>query len=458
MNFLYFGIVAYVLFALCLFGYVRIEQNLKRLCLGALLTIVLYVAAGAIAMLFAISALLIEIFRNPGKAAMFILLPALALLAGYITLRAGLAAEGRQVFGAFGYYSLRLKLPVSCMATWILWGVTLLAACVAGFIKNKNVSGAINGALGAVAVVVTTILLLTGINKSDKSFRELYIHSGNGDWDSIIGYCSEHSPNNLLLQNYLGIALAEKGLLATRTFDFPIRSYRGLYVETNKTPYVSSLLGDVFFSIGEIGLAQRYSFEANEAWGNYSPRLLKRLVVTNLAFGAYEVAEKYISLLEKTLFYNHWAEEFRGMLYNDEAVAANAFVSSKRRCIFPDNKLSGLGGLDIDLKRIIRNNPEHQSTMQYLGTLLLLLKDMDGFISLMDEFYGSEALPEVLQILFQQAICIYADGDAGILEKYNIQQGVIDAFEEFKKSPKSSTNSYWFFYFYYHEGLGYQEQ
>lgn len=181
-------------------------------------------------------------------------------------------------------------------------------------------------------------------------------------------------------------------------------------------------------------------------------------MVTNLAFGAYEVAEKYISLLEKTLFYNHWAEEFRGMLYNDEAVAANAFVSSKRRCIFPDNKLSGLGGLDIDLKRIIRNNPEHQSTMQYLGTLLLLLKDMDGFISLMDEFYGSEALPEVLQILFQQAICIYADGDAGILEKYNIQQGVIDAFEEFKKSPKSSTNSYWFFYFYYHEGLGYQEQ
>lgn len=457
INFQFFGIVAYILFTFCLFGYVRIERDVKRLCLGALATIVLFAAAGSIAMLFAVSAFIIELFQNPKKAAMFILLPALAVLAGYVTLRTGWAAEGRQVFEAFGYYSLRLKLPVSCMATWALWGVTLIAVCVAGFIKSKKISGVIYGSLGVVAVAGTVIFLLAGINKSDKSFRELYVHAGNDDWDQIIRYCSDNSPNNLLLQNYLGIALAEKGQLASRIFDFPIRSYRGLYVESNKTPYVSALLGDVFFSIGEIGLAQRYSFEANVAFGNYSPRLLKRLTITNLAFGAYEVAEKYISLLEKTLFYKRWAKEFREMLYNDDAVAVNAVVSSKRKCIFPENKLSGLGGLDIDLKRIIRNNPEHQATIQYLGTVLLLLKDMNGFIDLMEEFYGSQALPEVLPIPFQQAISIYANGDTGILAKYNVQQEVLNAFDEFKKSPKSRINSFWFFYFFYQEVPDYQE-
>ena len=447
MSFQYFGIVAHVLMLLCLCGYVRIERDALRLVAGSALTLALFAAAGSVAMLFAASALLIEIFKRPKKAAMFIIMPALAGLAGLIALRAGWAAQGRHVFGPYAYYTLRLQLPSKCVITWALWGSALLVSCIAGLFKTeKKAFGITLGAVGTLAVCCTAFFAHTQIKNADKAFRELYVLAGDEQWEMIIERCVRNKPNNLLLQNYLGVALAEKGLLSSKTFEFPYRNISGLYVESNKTPYVNALLSDVFFSMGEIGLAQRYALEANESCGNYSVRQLKRLTVTNLAFGAYEVAEKYIALLEKTLFYKGWAKEYRGMLYNEGA--DNALVASKRKCIFPENKLSGLGGLDIDFKRIIRANPEHTSTMQYLGTLLLLMKDVDAFMELMDEFYGTEALPEVLQPLFQQAICLYSNGDEEILQKYNIQQDTIDAYAEFKQKPKNWRSTYWYFYFY----------
>ena len=92
--------------------------------------------------------------------------------------------------------------------------------------------------------------------------------------------------------NYLNMALAREGMLGDQMFAFDQREPRSLMVNWNKTAEVSALLSDVYFAIGDIASAQEMAFEGNVAVHGYgSPRMLMRLVQTNLIYGAYPVAE-----------------------------------------------------------------------------------------------------------------------------------------------------------------------
>ena len=53
------------------------------------------------------------------------------------------------------------------------------------------------------------------------------------------------------------------------------------------------------------------------------PRQLQALVKINLVLGAHDVAEKYIQILEKTLFYREWAHDMRKFLNAPDAIAAD---------------------------------------------------------------------------------------------------------------------------------------
>ena len=149
----------------------------------------------------------------------------------------------------------------------------------------------------------------------------------------------------------------------------PCIDIQTIYVPGNKTPYLSALLSDIYFSMGHIAFSQRYAFEANEGMGNFSPRMLQRLVQTSLIYGHYGTAKKYLDILESTLFYKDWATAHRRFLWNDPAVETDSILGSKRKCLFPDNRFSGIKGLDDDLKQIVLKNPMHKTTIQYLGSL-----------------------------------------------------------------------------------------
>ena len=66
----------------------------------------------------------------------------------------------------------------------------------------------------------------------------------------------------------------------------------------------------------------RMMFEAMESMSNYnkSARALCRLTETAIVTGQYEVALKYISILEETLFYKRWAQKMRQLATHPENI------------------------------------------------------------------------------------------------------------------------------------------
>lgn len=210
------------------------------------------------------------------------------------------------------------------------------------------------------------------------------------DWNGIIARCDEGGRvTNLLTQNFLNMALAEKGVLGQRLYDEPCIDIRSIYIDAIQNEDFAVLLSDIYYSMGHIAQSQRYAFELNEKKNDFSPRLLMRLVQTNIIYGQYAVAEKYIRWLEKTVYYQTWAASQRRFLYHDDAVAKDAEYGVKRRCLIADNRFSGIKGLDDDLLHIARQTRgtvQCRTTLQYLGALYLLAHYNQQFVSLCDEF------------------------------------------------------------------------
>jgi hypothetical protein len=90
---------------------------------------------------------------------------------------------------------------------------------------------------------------------------------------------------------------------------------------------------DLAYQLYWTNIAQRAAFEAMEFIPNYnkSGRALKRLVETNIISGHYDVARKYIAILEKTTFYSGWAQKMRQLVDHPEQIVNYPFLHSAQK-------------------------------------------------------------------------------------------------------------------------------
>ena len=87
------------------------------------------------------------------------------------------------------------------------------------------------------------------------------------------------------------------------------------------------LMSEVTLQLDMVAVSQRSAFEAMEAIpnGNKSARALRRLVETNLVTGQYEVASKYIAILEQTSFYRGWAQKMKDQIEDPKQIETQPF-------------------------------------------------------------------------------------------------------------------------------------
>ena len=137
-------------------------------------------------------------------------------------------------------------------------------------------------------------------------------------WIEISKKFQKEPSSSLAIQNTAGLALWKEQRITQQQF------LSGLSLSTPSLKSVSSafLTSEVAMQIGMVNIAQRSAFEAMEAIPNYnkSARALRRLVETNIVTGQYEVALKYISILEETMFYRGWARRMKLLAEHPEKI------------------------------------------------------------------------------------------------------------------------------------------
>lgn len=439
-NYFFSGTIAYTAMTLLLWGSLRIRNVKYRLFVEIVSTPLFYFLFGPTACLYA---LIVGIYELTGHDRCYggIIPLLLSVVCGLIAINGGYVGETRLAFLPDAYYRSGLSTQT---LLYLPWGALVLFVLLTAVISRKSAGepGLTKRKISlAVQFVLLCSVVYVGVLKySDRrstKVKELNYYMRTEQWDKIID-TSKGKMNNYLELCYLNMALLEQGQLADRMFSFDQKGIKGLNIGWNKSEHVSALISGMALAIGHIALSQEMAFESYVAsMGDGNPYMLQRLVQTNLIYGEYGVAEKYIHLLSHTLNYKGWAENYRKFLYNDDRVEKDALLGNLRRCL-PDTKLlCGTQAEATALCLIAEANPAHKAAIEYLGCSYLLEKDMDGFKKLIGKYYGTDVLPR-LPKAFQEAVIVLFESNQSIWKQYDIDEAIAKRFVAFKKAILSN--------------------
>ena len=196
---------------------------------------------------------------------------------------------------------------------------------------------------------------------------------------------------------------------------------------------INTTLSELFWQMDNIASADEKAFNSYEGLRYGSPKNLQMLVRTSLVFGRYQHAEKYIKMLELTTFYKDWAREQRRFLYNDKAVEADPEYGSKRRSLPVDTReFIQARGPYYDLLLTLRSNPKAIAARDYAIGYLLLANDVPHINSFIEEFYGTEAMPQ-MPLRLQEAAIAANEKDLDWCRSHGVEERVIDEYQRLRQ-------------------------
>ncbi len=201
-------------------------------------------------------------------------------------------------------------------------------------------------------------------------------------WDAIIKK-AETNPTNLPLPvSSVNLALAAKGQLLDRLFEFYQNGTQGLLPDFQRDIITPLPTSEAFFMLGMTNDAERFAYEAQEAIPNYrkSGRIMKRLAECNMINCHYAVARKYLTLLTHSLYYSGWAKRQLELLDNHmietEYLNLRELHIKHHEFLFSDTEMDQmLGILFIDDKKM-----QNRMAYEYLMAYELLDRNMGNFM------------------------------------------------------------------------------
>jgi len=196
-----------------------------------------------------------------------------------------------------------------------------------------------------------------------------------GRYDEAIEYQEKKPARNLIGQYFYNYSLAETGKLCDRLFE-----------GSQDFGYGSLILpwGDVhlsrgayfYYAVGLTNEAHRWAYEEMIVYG-YRPENIRMLAKTSLLNGDYQMAQKYVNILKKTVFYRKWALELENMINNPGLIQTHSEFGEKLRLIPTKNFFVQFNEPQNNLPLIIDSQPGNKTALEYYLAGLLLSKNVE---------------------------------------------------------------------------------
>lgn len=201
-------------------------------------------------------------------------------------------------------------------------------------------------------------------------------------WDKIIQMADKKAPTSPLSVSCLNLALAQKGMLADHMFEYYQNGIGGLLPDFKKDFTIPMVTGEIYYHLGFINTAQRYTFEAMEALPLYqkSARTMKRLAETNLINNNIPLARKYLKLLQKTLFYKKWANAVSNALEDPSILMQHPEYGRLMAQKIDNDFFFSENEKDMMLGQLFTADTKNRMAFEYLMAYCLLNKDLNHFM------------------------------------------------------------------------------
>jgi hypothetical protein len=289
-----------------------------------------------------------------------------------------------KLFGGINYFRYPGVIPVM---QWVVAALFALLPLVASYLPRLEGKKAMRAEIAQLVVIVLAAVPLLRFS-FDRATYELIDYDylvRTHQWQRIIEKAGKHPASSPMSVSCVNLALAMQGQLCDRLFEFYQNGAEGLFPTFTRDMTSPLPTAEVFYQLGMINDAERYTFEAQEAIPNYrkSGRLTRRIAQCEIINGNYGVAAKYLRMLESSLFYRQWAKSQERFLYNSAAVNADPEYGRLRDIrikrhdyLFSDQEMDQMLGL------LLVDNKKYDNRMayEYLIAYELLQRDLGRFM------------------------------------------------------------------------------
>ena len=279
------------------------------------------------------------------------------------------------------YYDLRTQVPKAIPMLFVLPAILMILICFLPS-KEKMYKTALFIQVALFIPAVIFGLKLWANFGAESIMKYDYLVRMNR-WNDVIKYAEKKPPRNNLSLAMLDLSLAKTGTMGDRMFNFEQNGIDGLFLHFAKE-YVAPMMGsEIFYQLGLVNASQEYSFESTETTPalNKTVRSVKRLAETNLINGHYEVARKYLKLLDKTIFYRKWAHKTEKYLYNEDLINSDPDWGDKRKMLIKKDFFFKVENMEGALNMLLKENPRNNMAYQYLMAFYLINKDLGNFMN-----------------------------------------------------------------------------
>ena len=272
---------------------------------------------------------------------------------------------------------------------WLLWGAALSvfvlwATMLLMSRRQQHFShlSALTSYLSfAIVAVIMGSLVWKNANFKAEKVMQYDFMARHQQWNRILQTINAEKPNNQIGVTVQNLALAMNGMLLEHMADYNQNGIAGLLPDVKEDATSPLPTAEAFYQLGMINVAQRTVFEAQEAILDFqkSGRCYKRLAQTNLINGQYEVARKYLSALQKTLFYRDWANETMPLLGDEEAIARHPEYGRLRQWSYKKDFYFSDHVTPEMLEDLYFGNTDNRMAYQYLLAYYMLTGDRERY-------------------------------------------------------------------------------
>ena len=310
---------------------------------------------------------------------------------------------------------------------------------IAGFLldkvkslKNRLLPWSITNVLAGMVIftLMAFVVYKSAYNKMAEMMLGIDHHVQHDEWNQVLKLSDRYPGYNTLVIYYTNLALFKTGKLMDKMFNYPQIGSQGLRLKWQRNLNLF-FGGEIFSQLGYNNESIHWAFEALVAKG-FNPRSLKKLAVGCIVNGNYDIAWKYLNLLNSTIFYRKWAQRHIRYLFDPDLAEENPEISQYRNLQIMSNFFSEVNGLN--LLDLLKNHPENIMAYEYLLASLLLDRNLDDFarVSLNMKYYGYIRIP----LHIEEALIFYNfyEDKNVIPEGYSFRPETINRFNDYAKT------------------------
>jgi len=318
---------------------------------------------------------------------------------------------------------------------------------------------------GVLFLVLIIIAVRHSYDKNGKAFLMIDRYARFEEWEKVLDIAQKGLPISNIVQCQVNRALYHTGNLSDKMFSMiQLFGSDGLFMAENMRSHFALQHSDVFFDLGLINESEHWAYEAITVNGD-SAWNLQRLVLIYLMEEKREIAEKYLAMLQKTIWHKAWAKQYHTYLSDSEDFWAHPQIQYLKSTIPQSDFLVSPTEPELCLEKLVENT-KNKMAFEYFMAYCLLEGQVGRFIKHLHRlnFFDYPKIPRH----FEEAILIYdqlTGGKSITLPGKDISEETIRKFDDFNRiMAKHNKNkeaargeldkyrdTYWFYGLYYYK-------